>query len=25
MNQLNLFEYKWNNDIPPTLNEEYFE
>ena len=25
MNQLNLFEYKWNNDIPPTLNEEHFE
>ena len=25
MNQLNLFEYKWNNDIPATLNEEHFE
>ena len=25
MNQINLFEYKWNNDIPATLNEEHFE
>ena len=25
MNQLNLFEHKWNNDIPATLNEEHFE
>ena len=25
MNQINLFEYKWNNDIPATLTEEHFE